>query len=165
MSLKGTTQQYLLEKNEDINLGKYEPSQIDEKIKIPIPPHSKLTINRLLDNTVQTFSPERVFEYDPFSTNCQRFVMDILSANKIPLSQQDVDFILQDVKDLIPHWAKKLAHSVSNVYNRLKLVWEGHGEFSACPSCGGRPLSSDASWNKHLQSNIHIKKVLGITYA
>ena len=56
-----------------------------------------ITLNELIDKTVETVGKNQVFEYDAFGgKNCQNFVIDVLNSNGI-LSKEDRDFTLQDL--------------------------------------------------------------------
>lgn len=155
----------VLEKNEDLNFVGYVPSNLDEKIKIDLNKSHKIdiTISVLIYNAIAVYGEKRIFEYNAFSTNCQRFVIDVLYANKIMISDKDFDFIMQDVKNLVPVWANKLTHHITSFYNRIKLAVHGYGAGDAtnihfCPACQ-KEFSNIVS---HLNSNDHYIKIFGL---
>lgn len=151
----------VLEKNEDINMSIFKPSTVDESIKFNV--IEPVTINMMLSKVISTYGTRRIFEYDAFSNNCQRFVMDFLISNGINLSQPETSFILQDVSKLAPDWARKLTHGVTSFYNRAKMAIFGYGlqyKKGFCPACGHNVIY----WKKHMKSNSHIKNVLSIKY-
>lgn len=158
-------QKIMLEKNEDLNIANYKKSNVDEVIEIQSYNQTMMkTINELLKNAIDTYGNKKIFEYDAFSTNCQQFVIDILGGSNIMIDNTTKNFILQDVKDLVPSWAQRLAHGVTSFYNRLKMMIQGYGlQFnnnSHCVACGG--FYHDI--NKHNISNDHYKNIFGITY-
>jgi hypothetical protein len=116
----------ILEKNEDLNIDYYKPSEVDEVMFIKRDPDT--TLSELLTNAIQIYGNNRIFNYDAFSNNCQRFVLDVLSANNIRITKEMNDFILQDVSKLVPQWGKKLAHLVTSAFNRVKMAIQGYGE-------------------------------------
>lgn len=120
---KGT---YVLEKNEDINMRRYIPSEGEERILLPIP-IEPLSINQMIANTLQKIGKERFFHYNAMSTNCQRFVLDMLQSNNIPLDHQQQEFILQDVSHLLPDLGQKIVHGLTSFYNRAKTFFIGEG--------------------------------------
>lgn len=118
---------YVIEKNEDINVVFYKPLRLDEVRQVPIDSSSELTLSGMLDTTLQRVGAQRMFNYDAFSYNCQRFVMDLLSSNHIDASGYE-SFVMQDVADLVPSWGKKLIYFITSLANRGKMFIEGRGE-------------------------------------
>jgi len=119
------TANIVLEKNEDINLGHYTPSQLDEAVTIPTP--SGYTLMKLLGTAIERVPASRLFHYDAFSTNCQRFVIDVIDANRLPISAATRSFILQDVGQLARPWQKKLTSFFTSLANRGKMAIQGEG--------------------------------------
>lgn len=115
----------VLEKNEDINLGQYTPSQLDEAVTIPTP--SGYTLMKLIGTAIERVPTARLFHYDAFSTNCQRFVIDVIDANRLPISTAARSFILQDVGQLARPWQKKLTSFFTSLANRGKMAIQGEG--------------------------------------
>lgn len=116
----------MLEKNEDLNIDYYKASPVDERIQINFNP--PLTMNVMLANAISKYGNTRIFQYNAFSTNCQRFVLDVLEANGVQITQEIQTFILQDVRNLVPSWSQKLAFGITSFYNRLKMAFQGYGE-------------------------------------
>jgi hypothetical protein len=112
------------EKNESINVVKYTESDTDEKVNVPI--DRGLTLNSMVKNTIDKVGAKRFFHYSAFSTNCQMWVYDMLTAND--LEDDDLrQFIIQDVSDLVPSWGKKIAQWATDTKNRIDTVREGEG--------------------------------------
>lgn len=86
----------MIEKNERLNAG-YENPQ-GEKLSIPSP--NNLTISELLENTRKYMGDHKFVNYQAFQNNCQDFIISVLTANNIPISQEMRDFIKQDVSHL-----------------------------------------------------------------
>jgi hypothetical protein len=114
-----------LEKNEMIGLRPYIPETGDESVIILNVPRG-LTLNSLIQGAIKSVGPERVFHYDAFTNNCQRFVLDVLE-DALPISQTVRDFIMQDVSELAPHWVKRLGHFFTDLFNRMKTIVQGKG--------------------------------------
>jgi hypothetical protein len=119
-------EKYVLEKNEDINIKKYEPSQLDEGMHIENI-NKELTINILLGKTLEKVGEKRFYHYDAFSTNCQVFVLDVLKSNNIPFSEHLYHFILQNVSAMVPPWAEKVSSFFTDLANRGKIILQGEG--------------------------------------
>lgn len=150
-----------LEKNEDLNIDYYKKSTVDEVIQMQVP--QQTTLNILLQNAISRFGNKRIFEYDAFSNNCQQFVMDVLVANNVQLNDVEKKFILQNVSELVPTWAQRIAHGVTSFYNRLKMAVVGYGQgvpHNYCVACGGMVRDM----RRHSGTNVHIKKVLRVYY-
>lgn len=118
----------MLEKNEDLNLIHFRPSRLDEWVNVPIAKH--MTLNEFVSNMVSNIEPARLFVYDPFSTNCQLFVLDALKANAIPISASLQSWILQPVDRLASAWKKRVARFFTDLANRGKLAIYGEGDYS-----------------------------------
>jgi len=118
---------FIIEKNEDINVQPYEYDDNDDIFPDPFERPESITIIEILYNTKEFMGDEAFFTYDAFSWNCQNFVMSLLEGNGIHVSDEARSFILQDVSELAPMWAQRLAHGITSFYNRLKLAIAGEG--------------------------------------
>ena len=68
----GKTKEILVEKNQSINISTSIPSVSKDlmRLTIAIPSNYNITLNELLNNTLNKFGSSRYFIYDPWSTNC-----------------------------------------------------------------------------------------------
>jgi hypothetical protein len=89
----------------------------------------ELNLNNLLETTRKTIGDHDFFHYDAFSTNCQKFAMDVLRSNKIPITSAVQNFIIQDVTQLAPKWGQKVAGFLTDLKSRLNLIYKGYGIF------------------------------------
>lgn len=118
--------QFIVEKNEDINITDFEKwKPVDDYYEMKTP--SNLSLNAILLNTIEYMTPERFYTYNAFSTNCQDFVLSILKSNGYNVTQNIEKWILQDVKNLLPSWGKKVASFATSLFNRIKTIWQGKG--------------------------------------
>ena len=128
---------WIVEKREDINV---EPNDIDLGLLSSLGNNDqavdarKVQMNKanfglkyFLDSARNYMGPTAFYTYDAFSTNCQNFVLNCLIGNNIAVSPQLREFIMQDVRELVPNWAKKVAFNVTSFYNRLKTLIAGEG--------------------------------------
>jgi|SRR5208283_3190947 len=153
----------ILEKNEDLHIEYYNKSNVDEVIDLTsYDPKQNKTINELLNKVIEVYGKERIFEYNAFTTNCQRFVIDILKANNIYIDDNIHNFILQDVKNLVSSWADRLVYKITSFYNRFKMIIQGYGllDPNYCSFCGGYVYNM----KKHINTNNHYLNVLHINY-
>ena len=59
-----------------------------------------VSLQLLFDIIEEYVGSEKMYRYDPFSTNCQHFVISLLDA--VGLADSDtVEFVLQDAKELV----------------------------------------------------------------
>lgn len=128
INVQGTGNYYILEKNEDLNMyHNYKPHPLDERMYVETGVRSDLTINKLLENTRNAIGDKAMFDYNAFNNNCQKFVYDVLKSNGL-LRQNHTEFIMQNVENLVPHWAKKVAYFFTSLKNRLNQTVQGEGE-------------------------------------
>jgi len=118
-------QPYRYEKNEDVGIVPHSQDPKDEYVNMDIP--SNLTLNIMIANTIKDIGTRRYFHYNAFDTNCQRFVMDNLNANRIFPNQYKKDFIFQDVSGLIPHWLEKFSVTLTDLKSNLNQMIDGEG--------------------------------------
>jgi len=114
---------YILEKNEEINIEEYSLEKNDDvrqlTIKLPY------TMNGMINTTIKKVGEEAFYHYSAFSDNCQKFVFDVLRSNHVYMSNEIQKFILQDVKNLVPEWAKKIVNVGTDIVNRIDIIREG----------------------------------------
>lgn len=127
LHLSGQAVKWVVEKNEDLNVVPYNPVEIDEAVSIPTP--DGLTMTKLFENAIRKIPKQRLFHYDTFTSNCQRFVIDMLQASGIQMTPMLMDFILQDLSKLGTRWQKRLASFFTSLANRGKLAIVGEGVF------------------------------------
>lgn len=93
--------QILIEKNQSINISEKIPQKTPktESINIAIVPNPKLTLNVLLNKTIELVGKEQYFVYNPFSWNCQMFIRNVLEANMLYGGQIE-KFVFQPIEKL-----------------------------------------------------------------
>lgn len=119
-------QKYTIEKNENINIKKYEYNKLDDYRQIPFN-NKDLTINILLGKTLEKIGKEKFFRYDAFNENCQRFVLDVLTSNNINVQNDLKKFIIQDVHNIVPSWIERVIKTATDIINRSETIIEGEG--------------------------------------
>lgn len=117
----------IIEKNEAPNIStKYETSELTEVMTLP-PLTKRISLQQLIDFTIQKVG-ENFFRYSAFTTNCQRFIMDILESNQIPTTEAK-DFILQSMEELakeLPDYVKGTAQFITDLGGTVsKLTGKG----------------------------------------
>lgn len=121
---------FILEKNQDINLVKLpkKPIKYIQIYQGTIYFNEGLTINKMLNETLDKVGAYTLYDYDAIERNCQKFIMDLLESNDIKINQALKSFIKQDVNNLIPSWGQKLAYWVTSAKNRIDQFLDGSGE-------------------------------------
>lgn len=115
---------FVLEKNEDVQINDFKRQPYDEFMNVNL--KNNITLNQLLNNTLNSIGPQQFFEYNAFSTNCQEFQMQLLRNNGL-LTNNLYDFIMQNVNDLVPHWTKRLAYFFTTLKNKMNQIVDGKG--------------------------------------
>jgi hypothetical protein len=115
ITLKGGAK-FIFEKNEEIEINNNLKSlnELTEYKDINI--YNGLTMNKLLKNAISKFGERRLFVYDAFNFNCQRFIIDILEANNL-LTPDLEAFINQNVESLINDTTIKLQRYAKGATN------------------------------------------------
>lgn len=125
-------QRVLLEKNEELKID-YETEKYSQgrgalttcrPVGLPRT-GATLTVNRILANTEKAYRSKReFFDYDSINNNCQRFVYLLMKSNDI---SGDKDFIVQDLKGLLPTWTQRLASFTTGLKARINQLIHGYG--------------------------------------
>ena len=116
---------YVVEKNQYLNLIPYKAESFDEMKPVPI--KEGLTINGMLKQAINKVGEEQIYHYRSDTFNCQRFVMDMLESSGLEVSNDLKTFIMQDVKNLVPHFAQRIINVATDLGNRSEEFIHGHG--------------------------------------
>lgn len=96
----GQTKRLLLEKNQSINISESIPGKTDKTQNINIFTPKNLTLNSLLQNTLNRVGKDQYFIYDGFGgKNCQNFVKDIFESNNL-YNDRINKFVFQPIQEL-----------------------------------------------------------------
>ena len=109
----------LLEKNEVVNMSETIPRKDgyeDKEVSI----NKNLTINELLNNTINKMGKDLFFKYDASNNNCQNFILNVLKANNLG-DEGDYNFIKQDTEELFKNnpYLRKLALTITDIAGRF----------------------------------------------
>lgn len=84
------------------------------------------TLNQIFENLEKTFPRERIYRYSGFSTNCQRFQMDILISSKAHDIHWLQSFIMQDASKLISEgYLQAMANNVTDFAGNATVAVTG----------------------------------------
>lgn len=84
------------------------------------------TLNQIFDNLEKTFNKERIYRYSGFSTNCQRFIMDVLISSKAEDIESLQQFIMQDAAKLISEgYLQSMANNVTDFAGNATVALSG----------------------------------------
>ena len=96
----GQTKKLLLEKNQSINISEKIPSKTEKTQNINIFPPKNISLNNLLQNTLNKVGKDQYFIYDPFGgKNCQNWVKNIFESNNLYNSKIN-SFVFQPIQEL-----------------------------------------------------------------
>ena len=93
-------QEITVEKNHVVNVVKGSPFKNSTEVMDVSLQGKHITLNELLDKTIEAMTPNKFFDYNGITNNCQNFVMNILKTNHL-LSKEAEDFTLQNLDDLV----------------------------------------------------------------
>jgi hypothetical protein len=118
---------YSIEKNEIITMTKNPIIQKEtESMQVEIT-HS-LTTNELLENTRNSISEDRFYNYDSKYINCQDFIADILRANQLD-TQYNILFIKQNTDEIFKNLSgfRKFGRTLTDIASRISVIRHGKG--------------------------------------
>jgi superfamily II DNA or RNA helicase/predicted RNA methylase len=96
----------IIEKNEAPTIStSYQTTELTEVLTLPPPPNN-LTVKNMMLNTIKKVGNDRFFLYDAFSSNCQRFILDVLESNGLETPEAE-EFIYQNVSELAKELPQK----------------------------------------------------------
>ena len=96
----GKTKRLLLEKNQSINISESIPEKTEKTQNLNIFPPKNITLNNLLQTTLNKVGKEQFFIYSPFGgRNCQNFIKDIFTSNDL-YNDRINKFVFQPIQEL-----------------------------------------------------------------
>ena len=126
----------VIEKFERVNISTtYKISKNTEIMNVNMQ-QKKLSLFDLMNNARRKVGDKQFFEYDAFSTNCQRFIMDLLESSKLSTPEL-TNFIMQDVQSIaekLPSYVPKVAKTITDIANKGAEVL-GMGKSSCNCKC------------------------------
>ena len=120
-----------VEKNEEIDIEKVNSiPQLDPKfVYVCKLPSNNLTLNILLNKTLNTIGQARYFKYDALNNNCQNYLYNILSTNGFNSINPDMkQFIIQDLTQLankLGDTTKDIMNGLTNIKKRINIITGG----------------------------------------
>ena len=120
-----------VEKNEEIDIEKVNSiPQLDSKfVYVCKLPSNNLTLNILLNKTLNTIGQARYFKYDALNNNCQNYLYNILSTNGFNSINPDMkQFIIQDLTQLankLGDTSKDIMNGLTNIKKRINIITGG----------------------------------------
>ncbi len=122
--------QIQLDKQEVVNIStKIDSVQNDMNKLQPIIINNRLTLKNLIENT-KKIQGNDFYNYDAYTNNCQKFVMNILEGSNIKITETYKDFITQDLTSLIkttPWIIKKISDAFIAIGGHLRKIKEDIG--------------------------------------
>ena len=119
--------QYILEKNEVVNISRGIPPSLKHGEMVNIR-HSiqPITINDFLQNTRDLMGSKSYFSYSPSSNNCQHFISACLKANNLNYPEY-IQCVKQDTKQVFEgnDALRKFANSTINIARIGDIIVQG----------------------------------------
>lgn len=106
----------------DVAVGGEKPTADTEELKIPV--SSGMSLNQLFDEAEQKYGGSRLYFYDARSTNCQRFIADMLTTLGA-MTPEASNFILQDAAALLTKNEGKFAKAITNIAGVFDYIQKG----------------------------------------
>ena len=120
-----------IEKNEKVNIITNFKIQNNAELTPIININDDISINQLLDNTINAIGKNKFFKYDAFYSNCQMFLIDILKTNNILNNDLEM-FIFQPLDNLIknlPSATHKITKFITDAGAKVSEIF-GFGKYS-----------------------------------
>jgi len=115
----------LIEKNETINIYILNHFFINSKTElINVNISNNLTINTILNNTINKYGETLFYKYDiNISNNCQEFILMILNSNNLNNDELQ-KFIKQFKESIFKKWPtiKNVSNLLTIIYSNIKIV-------------------------------------------
>ena len=117
-----------IEKNHIINIEVDRHPENEEAEYIQIPSRAGLTINTILDDGKKIVSEADFFKYAPTSTNCQHFILTLLTGSNL-ITAELRNFILQDAEGVLRDndYLKHAGNVITDVASRIDHAVQGSG--------------------------------------
>ena len=119
---------YILDKQEVVKLKKSNKIPKNGQI-VSMDVNKDLTLSQLVDDTKKRMGDDKFSNYSAKSNNCQDFLLNVLSANKLNAGSLD-EFIKQDSTKVfkeLPKITDKLANVLTDVGAVANKIVEGEG--------------------------------------
>ena len=125
----------IIEKTKIVNISRtYKVSNQTETMPISI--NKVITLDKLLNNTLNNIGKRKFFIYDGFTNNCQWFIRYILESNDI-YTTKIANFVFQDISDILkrlPSYVHRIQKAVTDMaawYSKIV----GKGISGGCNIC------------------------------
>ena len=127
--VNGAPVKFITERNDTVRVREFQANDIGrdtEQMVVPIVNPVSLTLNNIFDNVIRQVG-DKLWEYDPFSNNCQDFLIQFLGVDHLLTPQVD-DFIRQKVKtiaeslDRVNPYTTSIARGLIGISARLRAL-------------------------------------------
>ena len=104
----------------------YKSNNILGTQQLPVSIKSFITLNDLIEKTIEKMGITRFLEYKVNTENCQNFVLNILEANHLS-TEYNKYFVLQDIKNLFNdiEYVKYMANFITEIIHRGDVFLQG----------------------------------------
>lgn len=112
MFVKVNNEWLSIEKEANIHITLKNPYSIKNAERLNVFSNG-LTINDLLNNTLNRIGTNNFFNYSAYNLNCQHFILDILISNNLD-TPQNTKFVKQDTETIFTENYRKTADIITN---------------------------------------------------
>lgn len=123
----GQYKDLMIEKRPHIGIALESAKNSKTEIAPLASPSPPVTFQEFMNRAEQA-AGAKFFSYDAFTNNCQDFILGVLQANQVPMTEKAESFVKQDIKDVInaqPKYVQKVAQGVTNFGHRVNEVFGG----------------------------------------
>ena len=96
--LNATPIKFITERNDTVRIREFEANDVGrdtQTMDVPLTNATSRTLNNIFDTAIRDLG-DRLWEYDPFTNNCQNYVLQILGEDNL-LTPQIQHFVLQNI--------------------------------------------------------------------
>ena len=125
---KNIKEYIIIEKNETVNISQNLSNYQEGSESLPVYVNKQITLNEVLNNTLNKIGKDKYFLYNAKNQNCQIFIKDLLETNRF-LNKDLQNFILQDAKAIIeqmPSYVEKTMNVVTDLGAKINQVTGGN---------------------------------------
>ena len=125
---KNIKEYIIIEKNETINISQNLSNYQEGSESLPVYVNKQITLNEVLNNTLNKIGKDKYFIYNAKTQNCQIFVKSLLETNGF-INNDLQKFILQDAKAIIeqmPSYVEKTMNAVTDLGAKINQVTGGN---------------------------------------
>lgn len=114
----------MFEKNQTIHIEGYNGTPSNESLRVQVPPNT--TLELIMDGMARIMGNQRLFKYDAFTSNCQDFIMAMLTSigQNTPENTAWVKQPMEMLISKMPKYTHYVANTVTNLGNKVDELYQ-----------------------------------------